>query len=277
MGRERLLGEGRECLEVNEEPFPRTTRRPSNGQRSRFTLLTKLFSIVSFVLLGISVFPLEGLAAGTLETPTAQLKVGTLPLLAALGVGIAVAVGAVIAFLQMTAKGNAANGSSLFATHDDELFEDTPTEDWDEEQPVSNSEYDDNPLTDYTIPITKLLTYPNHVEAAEPDEPSLCGVKGEHSGSCYRILNRQLSIGRDPAQCVILFPYEAGQISRLHCTLRFIEESRVFVLEDHGSSNGTFLADGQRLQPGKSYELQAGQRFSICGGEHWFEVRDGRA
>lgn len=234
----------------------------------------KLFLRIGLTLLGMIILPLDAWAAGTLETSSAQLKAGTLPLLAALGVGIAVAVGSVIAFLHMAAKGKEAYGSSAMIVHDEDSFEDSSIEDWNDDTEMSDDEYEDNPLTDYTIPITQLLTYPNHVEAAVPGEPCLCGVEGEHSGSCYRVLNRRLSFGRDPAQCAILFPFEVGQISRLHCTLKFIEESRVFVLEDHGSSNGTFLEDGQRLEPGKRYELSAGQRFSLSGHEHSFEVRD---
>ncbi len=239
-----------------------------------FSRVTMLLLKAGLVLPGLSILPVNAFAAEPLITASNQVKVGTLPLLAALGVGIAVAVGSVIAFLHMTAKGKEANDSSSTTVQDDDPFEDSSIVDWNDEGAMSSLEYEHNPLTDYTIPITQLLTYPDHVEAAAPGEPSLCGVVGEHSGSCYRILNRRLSFGRDPSQCAILFPIEAAQISRLHCSLRFMEESRLFVLEDHGSSNGTFLADGQRLEPGKSYELRSGQRFSLSGHEHWFEVRD---
>jgi hypothetical protein len=173
----------------------------------------------------------------------------------------------------MTAKGKESNDLSQVAA-DNEPVEDRLIEQWNDEDTTPNSEYEDDPITDYTIPITQLLTYPDRAELANEGEPRLCGVEGEHAGTCYRILNRRLSFGRDPVQCVILFPHEAGEISRMHCTIRFVEESRLFVLEDHGSSNGTFLSNGERLEPGKQYELHAGQRFSLSGSEHLFEVRD---
>lgn len=264
---ERNEQEGRECVKLK-----------GNSHSPRHERI-KLAANVGLVIIGLVAWPVDSFAAGTLETPVAQLKAGTLPLLAALGLGIAVAVAAVIAFLNMTAKGKESNGIPGVNVQDDEIFldssiEDGSNNDWEDEPAMHNMGYEENPLSDYTIPITKLLTYPDHVESAAPGEPSLCGVEGEHSGSCYRILNRRLSFGRDPAQCAILFPYEAAQISRLHCTLSFVEEGRVFELEDHGSSNGTFLANGQRLEPGKRYELHAGQRFSLSGQDHWFEVRD---
>lgn len=218
--------------------------------------------------------PMHAFAAGSLDTSASQVKVGTLPLLAALGVGIAVAVGSVIAFLQMTAKGKESNEHSTATFEDNEPIEDSLIPEWNDDDTTPNSEYEDHPLTDYTIPVTQLLLHPDPAEASSELEPRVCGVEGEHAGTCYRVLGRRLSFGRDPAQCSILFPYEAGEISRMHCTLRFKEESRIFFLEDHHSSNGTFLANGERLQPGLSYELRAGDRFSLSGHAHLFEVRD---
>jgi hypothetical protein len=254
---ERIERDGGDRLKLGKKAFPR---------------VVKLIAGLGFFLLGMSALPLPVFAEGFYNASSTGMKSGTLTLLAALGIGIAVAVGAVIAFLQMTAKGKELNDLSQIAA-DNERVEDSLIEQWNDEDTTPNSEYEDNPLTDYTIPITQLLTYPDRAELANEGEPRLCGVEGEHAGSCYRILNRRLSFGRDPVQCVILFPNEAGEISRMHCTLRFIEESRLFVLEDHGSSNGTFLWNGDRLEPGKRYELHSGQQFSLSGREHLFEVR----
>lgn len=235
----------------------------------------KAVSSAAILLTGSQVMPIRAFAAQSLEVATAQVKVGTLPLLAALGVGIAVAVGAVIAFLQLTAKGRASHDATQSTTDEDpESYEEHNLDDWVEEETTPNPEYEDNPLTDYTIPVTKILSYPDEAEPATEDEPKLCGVEGEHAGSYYRIRGRRLTIGRDPAHCAILFPYEASEISRVHCTVRFIEESRLFLLEDNGSSNGTFLSNGDRLQPGVRYELRSGERFSLSGKAQLFEVRD---
>jgi hypothetical protein len=255
---ERIERDGRDQIKLGKKPFPR---------------LVKLISGLGIFLLGMSALPLPVFAKGFYSASSTEMKAGTLTLLAALGIGITVAVGAVIAFLQMTAKGKESNDLLQIAA-DNETFEDRLIENWNDEDTTPNSEYEDNPLTDYTIPITQLLTYPDRVVLANDGEPRLCGVEGEHAGTCYRILNRRLSFGRDPAQCVILFPNEAGEISRMHCTIRFVKESRLFILEDHGSSNGTFLANGERLEPGKQYELHSGQRFSLSGREHLFEVLD---
>lgn len=237
--------------------------------------LAKAATGLALIICGMQGVPFRASAAGSLETSASQVQVGTLPLLAALGIGIAVAVGSVIAFLQMTAKGKESSEASQMSPDEDhEPYEDNSLDEWNDEETMPNPEYDDNPLTDYTIPVTKILAYPGEAELADGKEPRICGVEGEHAGSCYRIMNRRLTFGRDPALSVILFPYEAGEISRLHCTLRFMEENRLFILEDNGSSNGTFLSNGERLKPGVRYELRAGERFSLSGKEHVFEVRD---
>jgi len=234
----------------------------------------KLILSIAAILIGTQFYPLHVFASGSWETSATQVKAGTLPLLAALGVGIVVAVASVIAFLQMTAKDKETTEASLMALEDQEPFDEHSMKDWSDEEVADNSNYGHNPPTDYTIPMTRILTYPEQAESADEQEPRLCGLEGEHAGTCYRILNRALTIGRDPAHCVILFPYDSGEISRVHCTLSFREDSRLFILEDNGSSNGTFLANGNRLKPGVRYELRTGERFSLSGMVHMFEVRD---
>ncbi|MFC5407242.1 FHA domain-containing protein [Cohnella soli] len=207
------------------------------------------------------------------------VKVGTLPLLAALALGIAVAIGAVIAFLQLTTKDKGMQAfSSASDPHQEPDWESgegasIDMEAWAEEESAHHPEYEE-PLTDYTIPVARLLEQAGPAEAAEDDEPRLCGIVGEHAGCRYRLTGRRLTIGRDPARCAVLYPYESSDISRVHCTVRYDEEARIFLLEDNGSSNGTFLSDGERLKPGSKVVLRSGDRFSLSDPLQTFEVRD---
>ncbi|TVY01468.1 FHA domain-containing protein [Cohnella terricola] len=175
----------------------------------------------------------------------------------------------------MTAKGKDHNGTASSVTEDDQEYIEEPIdEEWNDEEASALETSDEVPIADYTIPVTQILKFPDQAEPAEGYEPRLCGLEGEHAGNCYRVLNRRLTFGRDPSRCAILFPYEAGEISRIHCTLRYIEENRLFILEDNGSSNGTFLSNGERLKPGVRYELRSGERFSLSGRQQCFEVKD---
>ncbi|TJY40867.1 FHA domain-containing protein [Cohnella pontilimi] len=126
----------------------------------------------------------------------------------------------------------------------------------------------------YTIPLDIVGLKPASPEPEIAGEPRVCGVDGVFAGSCFRLTGGGVSIGRDPAACSVVFPVEIGEVSRRHCTLTFEESRRLFLLEDHGSSNGTYLPGGRRLEPGKRYELRSGERFSLSGSVHWFEVRE---
>ncbi|WP_169733258.1 FHA domain-containing protein [Cohnella panacarvi] len=254
----------------------RIERRGRIGKR-RGKLLRdwRTIGAMSFAFIGLNAAPVHASAAGAASAAATQVTVGTLPLLAALGLGIAAAVGAVIAFLQMTAKGKAMSGQQRVSANDEDDDQGEAYAETFEEESASAPEYEeDDPLTDYTIPITRILDSPGAALPARDSEPRLCGIVGEHAGVSYK-LDRRLLIGRDAGQCGVVFPYEAGEVSRRHCTVRYVPEEKIFLLEDHGSSNGTFLASGVRLEPGKQYELRDGDRFSLSGSSHSFEVRAG--
>lgn len=235
----------------------------------------RTFGAAASVLTGLAALPMPASAAESASVSKAQVTVGTLPLLAALGLGIAVAAFAVIAFLQMTAKGKAISGQHRAAANEEADLPNEAYAEIFEDEAASDSEYEEDILTDYTIPLTAILAPPDAAESANEGEPRLCGIEGEHAGASYKLLDRRLLIGRDAGQCGVVFPYEAGEVSRRHCTVRYNPERKVFLLEDHGSSNGTFLESGVRLEPGKPYELRDGDRFTVSGASHSFEVRTG--
>ncbi|WEK54823.1 MAG: FHA domain-containing protein [Candidatus Cohnella colombiensis] len=213
----------------------------------------------------------------SVATAMVTSDMGTLPLLAALTIGIVVAIGAVIAFLNMTVRSrdisdSAINLGDLSLQEEDKVI----SAEWTEDDDGTDDSFEGDELTDYTIPMTKLLLQPEQAEFAQEHEPRLFGVEGEHAGASFRLLDRKLSLGRDSIHCGIVFPYEAGEVSRRHCTIRYISETGKFLLEDHGSSNGTYLKNGERLQPGVSYELHDGDQFSLSGNRQWFMVLAGQ-
>lgn len=73
------------------------------------------------------------------------------------------------------------------------------------------------------------------------------------------VLTRDAVIGRSP-DCNLRIA--AGQVSRRHCTM-LVSDRGVFV-RDHGSSNGTYLAD-QRLEPNVDVPVPPGSRLNIGG------------
>ncbi|WEK53127.1 MAG: trypsin-like peptidase domain-containing protein [Candidatus Cohnella colombiensis] len=102
--------------------------------------------------------------------------------------------------------------------------------------------------------------------------PSLYGLTGEFKDSSYDLTTNSITLGRDPLQSQLVFT-GTPDISRKHCTIQYDGLNNQFILEDHGSSNGTFLQSGERLQPGSYYVLQRGDRFYVANPNYTFEVR----
>jgi len=93
-------------------------------------------------------------------------------------------------------------------------------------------------------------------------------MKGQHVHSGGTLL-----LGRDLDKCRLIFPAETTEISRAHCMLTWDPKTQSAALEDLNSVNGTYLASGARLIPGKKYPLRSGDRFYLAKAEHMLEVR----
>ncbi|MDF2926046.1 MAG: hypothetical protein K0R57_4960 [Paenibacillaceae bacterium] len=103
--------------------------------------------------------------------------------------------------------------------------------------------------------------------------PFLIGLTGEFSGVSFPVDGGEIALGRDPDHCQIIFTRHTAGISRKHCIVRFNAASRSFVVTDAGSSYGTFLDSGARLQPGQAFELVDGGRFYVGDRGNLFEVK----
>jgi hypothetical protein len=101
---------------------------------------------------------------------------------------------------------------------------------------------------------------------------SLRGLAGAYAGTSID-LESVCTLGRDPQLANLVFPNDSAQVSKRHCEVRFDAAARRFFLQDTWSSNGTFLASGQRIPAGTSVELRPGDRFYLGTPENMFEVR----
>ena len=82
---------------------------------------------------------------------------------------------------------------------------------------------------------------------------------------------REQTIGRDGSRCDIVFPVETKGVSAKHCKISPAEEG--IVLSDLGSTYGTFLANGTKVEPGQKRMLRLGDAFYLGGEDNRFEVR----
>jgi len=103
--------------------------------------------------------------------------------------------------------------------------------------------------------------------------PALRGLAGEYAGKSFALDRGTSTLGRDQRVANLVFSSDASSISKRHCMVSWDAARNTFVLEDLGSTNGTFLSTGERLKPGQPRDLPAGARFSIGDLRNQFELK----
>ena len=109
--------------------------------------------------------------------------------------------------------------------------------------------------------------------APRPSRPVLKGIAGQFAGASIALDAGPALLGRDQSAANLVFGPESGSVSKRHCVVRWDAVRGVFTLEDLGSTNGTFLANGERLFAGQPRDLRPGERFYIGDLGNQFEVR----
>jgi len=101
-------------------------------------------------------------------------------------------------------------------------------------------------------------------------KPMLRGISGVYQGADVPFDGKPIVLGRDPGAANLVFPSDTRGISSRHCVVKY-EDSRFYV-EDCWSTNGTFLAGGKAVSPGKAVEVKPGTRFYLGDQTNTFEV-----
>jgi Trypsin-like peptidase domain/FHA domain len=112
-----------------------------------------------------------------------------------------------------------------------------------------------------------------HAIGVTPTRPALRSIAGQYAGKSFSLDAGPSVLGRDQRAANLVFEAEAHSISKRHCMVSWDAARGTFVLEDLGSTNGTFLATGERLTPGEPHDVAAGGRFFIGDLRNQFEVR----
>lgn len=117
-------------------------------------------------------------------------------------------------------------------------------------------------------------------EPAPTPRPSSAPFKGRQitnvgqasslGGKTYPVQGK-LVIGRDPAKCQVVFPAKTPGISSAHCAVQEIAQG--VVVTDLGSSYGTFLENGTKLEPNKPYTVPIGEAFYLASKDNGFRVK----
>jgi FHA domain len=101
-------------------------------------------------------------------------------------------------------------------------------------------------------------------------KPVLRGVNGHHEGTVMELDATPFVLGRDARASSAIFPANYFSIAPRHCAVRY--DGARFLVEDCGSSRGTFLVSGRPIQPGRPQTLLPGERFYLGDPGNLFEV-----
>lgn len=107
------------------------------------------------------------------------------------------------------------------------------------------------------------------VPQAAPIPLRLVCASGALKGKSFPV-GGALTMGRDMGRCNIIFPSNTPGISSVHCEIKPGDSG--LVITDLGSSYGTFLPGGKKLEPGKPAVLRPGDAFYLASDVNKFVV-----
>lgn len=98
----------------------------------------------------------------------------------------------------------------------------------------------------------------------------IIGTAGLHTGKVFPLTN-VVTIGRNSETCNITFPVNTQGISGMHCQI--MRQGNDYVIVDKGSSYGTFLGNGQKLQPEVPVKIESGDFFYLGSRDQLFQIK----
>ena len=108
--------------------------------------------------------------------------------------------------------------------------------------------------------------------ARDFDGGAIMGVAGEYEGSVIEIAHlEEIVLGRDAEKCHLIFEQTNTAVSRIHCRIRYNGEVKKYIVTDL-SKNGTYTADGRRLQPGIPVPLEENSIIYLGNTETMFNL-----
>ena len=120
-------------------------------------------------------------------------------------------------------------------------------------------------------PVVSTPTYtPAPVTPVSNDlTPRLQAVEGYFKGKRY-FISGEVRIGRDPSKNDLVYPTYIQGISGIHCVVRL--QNGKIILQDLGSTYGTYLNDGRRLAANEPVVLRVGDRFWLGSEKESFVI-----
>lgn len=101
-------------------------------------------------------------------------------------------------------------------------------------------------------------------------------ISAQHGGKTFPVGSIPVIIGRNPADCTIVFQEGTRGVSGKHCSVYYNADTNVFTLTDLGSTYGTFLGNGMKLTANSPINIKPGDIFYVGEKTNVFKVEVGQ-
>ena len=106
--------------------------------------------------------------------------------------------------------------------------------------------------------------------AVDSRQAVICGIAGIYAGKEFKIDGR-LVFGRDSSKCDVVFPVDTEGVSGGHCVVA--KNGPKVIIRDIGSTYGTFINNGLKIDRDFDVELGDGDTFYLGSEKQKFVVR----
>lgn len=100
-------------------------------------------------------------------------------------------------------------------------------------------------------------------------------MSSQHGGRAFPVGKSPVIIGRNAAECMIVFQEGTRGVSSKHCSVSYNSDTKIFTLTDLGSTYGTFLGSGMKLTANSPINIKPGDIFYIGEKANVFKVEEG--
>lgn len=97
----------------------------------------------------------------------------------------------------------------------------------------------------------------------QPKTAMIRSLSAQHNGMSYPVGTAPILIGRDASNCTIAYREGTPGVSGRHCSVGWNPDTEEFLITDLRSTYGTFLINGQKLEPNVPYRCRAGESFYV--------------
>ena len=88
-------------------------------------------------------------------------------------------------------------------------------------------------------------------------------MSAQHGAKAFPVGKAAVTIGRNAAECTIVFKEGTPGVSGKHCSVYYNSDTGIFTLTDLNSSYGTFLSNGMKLAANTPVNLKPGDSFYV--------------